>query len=68
MEYLGYQIDANGIHTAPSKLQAIQQAPSPRTVTELRAFLGLLNYFGKFIPNLSMLIHQLNALLQQGAR
>ena len=64
VEYLGYRIDASGIHTAPSKLQAIQQAPSPRNITELRAFLGLLNYYGKFIPNLSMLIHPLNALLQ----
>ena len=63
VEYLGYRIDASGIHTAPSKLQAIQQAPSPRNITELRAFLGLLNYYGKFIPNLSTLIHPLNALL-----
>ena len=64
VEYLGYWIDANGIHTAYSKLQVIQQAPSPRNITKLRAFLGLLNYYGKFIPNLSMLIHPLNALLR----
>ena len=68
VEYLGYQIDANGVHTAPSKLQAIQQAPSPRNITELKAFLGLLSYYGKFISNLSKLIHLLNALLQQGAK
>ena len=64
VEYVfGNRIDANGIHTAPSKLQAIQQAPSPRNITELRAFLGLLNYYGKLIPNLSTLIHPLNVLL-----
>ena len=57
VEYLGYRINADGVHTAPSKLQAIQQAPAPRNVTELRAFLGLLNYYGKFIPNLSTMIH-----------
>ena len=68
VEYLGNRIDANGIYTAPSKLHTIQQAPSPRNITELRAFLGLLNYYGKFIPNLSTLIHPLNVLLQQGAR
>ena len=68
VEYLGYWINANGVHTAPSKLQAIQQAPSPTNVTELRAFLGLLNYYGKFIPNLSTMIHPLNALLRQGVR
>ena len=34
-EYLGYRINTSGVHTAPSKLQAIQQAPSPTNVTEL---------------------------------
>ena len=66
VEYLGYQIDANGVHTAPSKLQAIQRAPAPENVNQLRAFLGLLNYYGKFIPNLSTMIHPLNALLRHG--
>ena len=68
VEYLGYQIDANGVHTAPSKLQAIQRAPAPENVNQLRAFLGLLNYYGKFIPNLSTMIHPLNALLRHGVR
>ena len=61
VEYLGYQIDANGVHTAPSKLQAIQRAPVPKNVKQLRAFLGLLNYYGKFIPNRFTMIHPLNA-------
>ena len=66
VEYLGYQIDANSDHTAPSKLQAIQRAPVPKKLmlNSLRAFLGLLNYYGKFIPNLSTMIHPLNALLR----
>ena len=68
VEYLGYRINTDGVHTAPSKLQAIQQAPAPRNVTELCAFLGLLNYYGKFIPNLSTMIHPLNALLGQGRK
>ena len=38
VEYLGYQIDANGVHTAPSKLQAIQRAPVLKNVKQLRAF------------------------------
>ena len=40
------------------------QAPQPRNIQELRSFLGLLNYYGKFIPNLPTLIHPLNSLLQ----
>lgn len=61
--YLGHQIDAEGRRATKEKLQAILQAPSPRNVQELRSFLGLLNYYGKFIPNLATLIHPLNALL-----
>ena len=63
VEYLGHRIDATGIHTLPSKLQAIQDAPEPQNVAQLRSFLGLLNY-GKFIGNLSTLIHPLNELLK----
>ena len=64
VEYLGHRIDAQGIHTLPSKLEAIQKAPQPENVTQLRSFLGLLNYYGKFIVNLSTLIHPLNDLLK----
>ena len=38
-------------------------APTPRDVSELRSLLGLLNYYGRFIPNLATLIHPLNKLL-----
>ena len=70
VEYLSYVycIDETDIHTFPSKLEAIQQAPTPTNTTELRSFLGLLNYYGKFIPNLATMIHPLNTLLRQGAR
>ena len=65
VEYLGHRIDAQGLHTAESKRRAIDQAPRPQNVQELRSFLGLLNYYGKFIPNLSTTIQPLNQLLQK---
>ena len=65
VEYLGHRIDAEGIHATDSKLDAIVQAPPPKNVQELRSFLGLLNYYCKFIPNLSSLIHPLNDLLKK---
>ena len=49
VDYLGYKIDCNGLQPLPSKLAAIQEAPAPRNVQELRAFLGLVYYYGKFI-------------------
>ena len=66
VDYLGHHIDAQGIHTAPGKVAAITRAPAPRKVTELRSFLGMVNYYGKFIPNLATLVHPLNELLRDG--
>ena len=66
VQYLGHRIDAEGIHATNDKIQAIVNAPVPKNVTELRSFLGLLNYYGRFIPNLASLLHPLNELLCQG--
>ena len=66
VDYLGHHIDADGVHTTRSKVRAIQEAPSPRNIQELRSFLGLLNYYAKFIPNLASLLHPLCVLLQAG--
>ena len=46
VEYLGHRVDSKGLHTTDSKLKAIVDVPSPRNAQELRAFLGLLNYYG----------------------
>ena len=64
VEYLGHKIDSRGVHTTTSKVDAIQKAPIPRNAQQLRSFLGLLHYYGKFIPNLSIMLHPLNRLLQ----
>ena len=68
VQYLGHRIDADGIHATDAKLRAIIDAPQPKNVSELRSFLGLLNYYGRFIPNLSSLIHPLNKLLRHGVK
>ena len=64
VQYLGHVIGADGLHATDTKIEAIVNAPSPKNVTELRSYLGLLNYYGRFIPNLASLIHPLNKLLR----
>ena len=59
IEYLGYQISAEGLRATDSKWQPLYRS----LLQDLRSFLGLLNYYGKFIPNLAFLLHPLNALL-----
>ncbi|KAG1941992.1 retrotransposable element [Pimephales promelas] len=56
VEYLGFKIDEKGLHPTESKVEAIVKAPAPTNVSELRSFLGLLNYYGKFVANLSTLL------------
>ena len=64
VEYLGHHVDARGVHTSERKVQAIVDAPAPRNLQELRSFLGLLNYYAKFIPNLASMLHPLHTLLR----
>ncbi|KAL2081888.1 hypothetical protein ACEWY4_021706 [Coilia grayii] len=66
LEYLGHVIDAQGLHKSPEKVRAIVEAPAPTDVSQLRSFLGLINYYSRFIPNLSSILSPLNALLCKG--
>ena len=63
VEYLDHIISEQGISPSETKVQAIRDAPEPTNVTELRAFLGLLNYYGRFLPTFSATLHLLYALL-----
>ena len=65
VDYLGHRIDAEGLHPLPDKVKAIDDAPSPTCVQELKAYLGLLTYYGKFLPNLSSTLAPLYRLLQK---
>ena len=51
VEYLGYVITAAGVSTDPAKVEAIVQCPTPENVTHLRSFLGLADYYRRFIKN-----------------
>ena len=64
VEYLGHKVDTNGIYTSDRKVEAIQQALIPENTQQLKSFLGLVHYYGKFIPHLSSLLHPLNQLLK----
>ena len=68
VDYLGHRVNAQGVHAAPEKVKAITQAPAPKNVQELRSFLGMLNYYGKFLKTLSTLLYPLNQLLKTGVK
>uniref|UniRef100_A0A3B3T0U0 ribonuclease H n=1 Tax=Paramormyrops kingsleyae TaxID=1676925 RepID=A0A3B3T0U0_9TELE len=64
--FLGHRVDKTGLHPVPAKVKAVQEAPSPKSVTELKAYLGLLNFYNKFLPRLSTLLAPLHKLLRKG--
>ena len=64
IEYLGHVLNEAGLHPLPSKVEAITKAPIPVNAQQLRSCSGLVNYYGKFIPNLAIHLHSLNQLLQ----
>jgi hypothetical protein len=49
VHYLGYIIDERGVHVDPTKIQVIRDWPSPTNLTELRIFLGLANFYHRFV-------------------
>ena len=53
LEFLGHYIGVDGIDVLSTKVQAIREYPLPITHKDLKRFLGLLNYYHKFIPRLA---------------
>lgn len=65
IEYLGYLISSKGITLCKRHVQAILDFPCPRNIRELRSFLGLSNYFRKFIKDYSVKTKPLQALIKK---
>uniref|UniRef100_A0A1X7T330 Integrase zinc-binding domain-containing protein n=1 Tax=Amphimedon queenslandica TaxID=400682 RepID=A0A1X7T330_AMPQE len=65
VEYLGHVISSKGLCTSDTKVAAISNAPSFTNVSELRSFLGMVNYYGKFLPDLATVLLPLYSLLQK---
>ena len=65
VEYLGFRISAEGLQPTTEKVRAVHSAPAPENVTQLKSFLGLINYYGKFLPDLSEVLAPMYRLLQK---
>lgn len=63
--FLGHNITRNGVTPTHDKVQAIKQFRSPKSAEEVRSFLGLVNYIGKFIPDLATVTEPLRQLTKK---
>lgn len=68
VKFLGHILSAKGIRPDEGKIEAIRAMPVPRSVKEIRSFLGMINYYRRFGHNLSGAMEPLNKLLKKGSR
>ena len=66
-DFLGHTITAGGFSPNSDKVAALVKMPMPKNKKQVRSLLGGINYYGKFLPNLSRRLRPINALLKQGA-
>ena len=63
LNFLGHSVNSQGICPLPEKVQAIQDFPQPKNQQKLREFLGLINFYHRFIPHCAHELQPLHKLL-----
>ena len=67
VKYLGHIFNESGVHMDPEKIRAIVEAPVPKNVKEVQSFIGLANYYNRFIKNFSNVFAPLYDLIKKNA-
>lgn len=61
--YLGHVVSADGIQADPNKIEAVKSWPAPKSIKEVRQFLGFAGYYRRFIKGFASIARPLNNLL-----
>jgi len=64
--FLGHLISAKGIQPLADKVAAIQGVHTPERAEDVKVFLGMLQYYGRFLPGLATVVEPLHRLLDKG--
>lgn len=68
IKFLGHHLSSNGIRPLHDKVLSVKQFREPNTGEEVRSFLGLVNYVGRFIPNLATISEPLRSLTKNNTK
>uniref|UniRef100_A0A0A9VWG3 RNA-directed DNA polymerase n=1 Tax=Lygus hesperus TaxID=30085 RepID=A0A0A9VWG3_LYGHE len=68
VKFLGYILSGEGLKADPERVQAILEYECPKNLKQLRAFIGFINFYRRFQPNLASLVEPLTYLLKKGIR
>lgn len=63
VEYLGYTINKDGIHPTADRVKAIIEFEKPKNISELRRYLGIINFYHRFIKDAAAILAPLNKYL-----
>ncbi|UYV78553.1 hypothetical protein LAZ67_16001984 [Cordylochernes scorpioides] len=68
VEFLGYVISTGGLKPGPRKIKAIEEFPEPKNVHDIRRFLGLTNFFRRFVKDFARKAEPLSRLTKKGSQ
>nr|GEZ43027.1 putative reverse transcriptase domain-containing protein [Tanacetum cinerariifolium] len=65
VQFLSHVIDSQGIHVDPAKIESVKDWASPKSLTEIHQFLGLVEYYRRFIEGFSKITKPMTKLTQK---
>jgi hypothetical protein len=68
VHYLGYIVDQHGVHVDINKIQVIRYWPAPTTLTKFQSFLGLANFYHRFVLGFYHIAWALNQVTKGGCK
>ena len=61
LDFLGYEVSENGICPSKERVKAITDFPEPQTIKQVQRFVGMINYYHRFIPHLARILSPIHA-------
>jgi ribonuclease HI len=68
VEYIGHTISSDGVRPGKDKTQAMKDITEPKTMKQLKSFIGLANYFRSYVKGFARVVSDLNALTRQNTK